>query len=169
MAYPPLPKREWGPSIAEGLPRNLKFSESLATTYKKKKLTPTKNIFVGGAFFFPGDSYSLFFYTGSFQVPLEKNHPHLRYLFPLKIPICPKSLLYKPQKWLNSQFPRGRVQTMNFTIFNSSLIKHLRWSSLCQKLANEWRLLTVVTKSIILKVTGLLYPTLQRTDEFGDR
>ena len=27
------------------------------------------------------------FYTGSFQVPPEKNHPHLKYQFPPKISI----------------------------------------------------------------------------------
>ena len=45
MAYPPLPKRELGPSIAEGLPRNLTISQSLQDT-KKKRLTPTKNIYL---------------------------------------------------------------------------------------------------------------------------
>ena len=136
---PPSPKKGMRPLYCRRSPKKLEIFRVFSYDIQKKnKLTPTKNIYIcGWGFFFPGDSYSLFFYTGSFQVPLEKNHPHLRYLFPLKIPICPKSLLYKPQKWLNSQFPRGRVQTMNFTIFNSSLIKHLRWSSLCQKLANE--------------------------------
>ena len=40
--------------------------------------------------------------TGSFQVPPEKNHPHLRCQFPPKIPIWPKSLPYHPpsEKWL---------------------------------------------------------------------
>ena len=43
-----------------------------------------------------------FFYTGSFEVPLEKNHPRRNCQFPPKIPIWPKSLLYKPsEKWLN--------------------------------------------------------------------
>ena len=42
------------------------------------------------------------FYTGSFQVPPEKNHPQLKCQFPPKIPIWIKSLLYKPsEKWLN--------------------------------------------------------------------
>ena len=41
-------------------------------------------------------------YTGSFQVPPEKNHPHLKCQFPPKIPIWPKSLLYKHyEKWLS--------------------------------------------------------------------
>ena len=40
-------------------------------------------------------------YTGSFQVPPKKYHPHLKCQFLLKIPISPKSLLYKPsEKWL---------------------------------------------------------------------
>ena len=42
------------------------------------------------------------FYTGSFQVPPVKNHPHLKYQFPPKISVLPKSLLYKPsEKQLN--------------------------------------------------------------------
>ena len=48
------------------------------------------------------------FYTGSFQVPPKKNHPHLKCQFPPKIPIWPKSLLYKhSQKWLSPPSPRG--------------------------------------------------------------
>ena len=35
------------------------------------------------------------FYTESFQVPPEKNYPHLKCQFPPKILILPKSLLYK--------------------------------------------------------------------------
>ena len=35
------------------------------------------------------------FYTGSFQVPPIKNHPHQ---FPPKISVLPKSLLYKPSE-----------------------------------------------------------------------
>ena len=142
---------------------------------KKKKLAPTKKYIFAWSynrnlfFFFFWDSYSLFFIQGVFKSHLKKNHPHLKCQFPVKIPIWRKSLPYKPsEKLFNSQFSSGRVRTMNFTIFNSSLMKHLRWSSLC-KLANRWRLLNVVTKSVILKVTGLPYPTRQRTDKFGVR
>ena len=40
------------------------------------------------------------FYRGSFQVPPEKNHPHLKCQFPPKIPIWPNCLLYKcSEKW----------------------------------------------------------------------
>ena len=38
------------------------------------------------------------FYTGSFQIPPEKNRPHRKWRFPPKIPIWPKSLLYKPSE-----------------------------------------------------------------------
>ena len=42
------------------------------------------------------------FYTGSFQVPPKKNQPNLKYQFPPKISIWPKSLLYKgSEKWLS--------------------------------------------------------------------
>ena len=52
--------------------------------------------------FFTWDFYSLLFYTESFQVPPEKNHPHLKCQSPLKIPIWTKSLLYKrSEKWLS--------------------------------------------------------------------
>ena len=52
------------------------------------------------------------FYVGSFQVPPEKNHCHLKCQFPHKIPIWPKSLLYEhSEKWLSPtphpQSPRG--------------------------------------------------------------
>ena len=57
--------------------------------------------------FFVWDSYSLFFiYAGNFQVPPEQNHPRPKCQFPLKIPIWPKFLLYKPsEKWLNPPPP----------------------------------------------------------------
>ena len=46
------------------------------------------------------------FYTGSFQVPPEKNHPHLKCQFSPKIPIWPTSLLYKSsEKWLSHPPP----------------------------------------------------------------
>ena len=46
------------------------------------------------------------FYTGSFQVPPKKNHPHLKCQFPPKIPIWPKSLLYeRSEKWLSPPSP----------------------------------------------------------------
>ena len=147
----------------------------VARRYEKKKISPHEKIYIcvklqsESFFFFFWDSYSLFFIQGVFKPHLKKNHPHLKCQFPVKIPIWRKSLPYKPsEKLFNSQFSSGRVRTMNFTIFNSSLMKHLRWSSLC-KLANRWRLLNVVTKSVILKVTGLPYPTRQRTDKFGVR
>ena len=38
------------------------------------------------------------FYTGRFQVPPERNRPHRKWRFPPKIPIWPKSLLYKPSE-----------------------------------------------------------------------
>ena len=46
------------------------------------------------------------FYTGSFQVPPKKNHPHLKCQFPPKIPIWPKSLLYEHSgNWLSPPCP----------------------------------------------------------------
>ena len=42
------------------------------------------------------------------------------------------------------------------TIFNSSPMQQLRWSSLWQKINYSWKLLTVVTESFILNMTGLL-------------
>ena len=61
------------------------------------------------------------FYTGSFQAPPKKNHPHLKCQFPPKIPIWPKSLLYEcSEKWLRTP-PRsspmaqeGGLQTMTY-------------------------------------------------------
>ena len=54
-------------------------------------------------FFCLGFAFSIF-YTRSFQVPPEKNHPHLKCRkcqFPPKISIWLKSLLYKySEKWL---------------------------------------------------------------------
>ena len=44
-----------------------------------------------------------------------------------------------------------RILVDRFTIFNSNPMQHLRWSSLCQMLANWWRLMTD---------TGVLYQTL---------
>ena len=42
------------------------------------------------------------FYTWSFQVSPEQNHPYLKCQFPPKISIWPKSLLYKHyEKWLS--------------------------------------------------------------------
>ena len=106
------------------------------------------------------------FYWGSFQVPPEKKSSPPKAVPPPKI-LSPFYInLLKNGSTAFPQFPRGEreggggVRTMNFTIFNSRPMKHLRWSSLCQMLANGWRLLTVVTKSVILKVTGYLYPTL---------
>ena len=47
-----------------------------------------------------------YIYTGNFQVPPEKNNLHSNCQFPPKIPIWPKSLLYKPsEKWLNTPIP----------------------------------------------------------------
>ena len=58
-----------------------------------------------GIIFFVWDSYSIFLiYVGNFQVPPEKHHPHLKFQFPPKMPIWPKPLLYKPEKWLNLPF-----------------------------------------------------------------
>ena len=45
-------------------------------------------------------------------------------------------------------------------------MQHLRCCFLYQKLENRQRLLTVVTKGFILKVTGLLYPNLQQKNRF---
>ena len=56
--------------------------------------------------FFAWNFYSLFFYTGSFQVPPEKNHSHLKCQFSPKIQIWSKWLLYKrSEKWLSSRPP----------------------------------------------------------------
>ena len=52
-------------------------------------------------FSFAWDSYILF-HTGNLQVPLEKNQSLLKYQFPPKILIWPKSVLYKHfEKWLS--------------------------------------------------------------------
>ena len=45
------------------------------------------------------------FYTKSFQVPSEKNLPHLQCQFSPKIPIEPKSFLYKLEKLFNTPPP----------------------------------------------------------------
>ena len=46
--------------------------------------------------------FSVFFiYTGNFQVPPEKSYLHPKCQFLPKTSIWPKSLLYKPEKWLN--------------------------------------------------------------------
>ena len=51
---------------------------------------------------------------------------------------------------------------MDITIFSSSPVQYLRWSSLWQKIGNSCKLLlTVTTKSFVLDVTGLLGPTLK--------
>ena len=51
--------------------------------------------------FFASDLYSLFFYTGSFQAPLKKNHPYLKSQFTTKISNWLISLLHKhSEKWL---------------------------------------------------------------------
>ena len=53
------------------------------------------------------------FYTGSFQIPPEKNRPHRKWRFPLKIPIWPKSLLYKPsEEYVKTPITQGWVRTM---------------------------------------------------------
>ena len=45
------------------------------------------------------------FYIGIFQVPPKKNHPCLKCQFLPKLPILPKSLLYKrSEKWLSPPF-----------------------------------------------------------------
>ena len=42
------------------------------------------------------------FYTRSFQIPLEKNHHHIKCEFLPKTPISPKTLIYKcSDKWFN--------------------------------------------------------------------
>ena len=47
------------------------------------------------------------------------------------------------------------------TIFRSSPMQRLKWSSLWQKIKNSWKLLlTVLTESFVLHVTGLLDPSL---------
>ena len=57
-------------------------------------------------FFFAWDLYALFFIQGVFKSHLKKNHPHLKCQFPPKIPIWPKSLLYKCfGKWLSPPPP----------------------------------------------------------------
>ena len=40
----------------------------------------------------------IIFYRGSCRSPTRRNHCYLKHQFPPKIPICPKSLLYKPEK-----------------------------------------------------------------------
>ena len=49
------------------------------------------------------------------------------------------------------------------TIFSSNPMEHRMWSS-----GNSWKLLlTVVTESFVLNVTGLLSPTLKHVDTFS--
>ena len=60
------------------------------------------------------------FYTGSFQVPPKKNHPHLQCQFLPKIPVWPKSLLYeRSEKWLSPPpITQGTgVRTMTYIFF----------------------------------------------------
>ena len=53
------------------------------------------------------------------------------------------------------------------TIFSTSSMKNLRWSSLWQNLGDCWKLpFTVVTESFVLNVEGLLDPTLKNIDKF---
>ena len=55
------------------------------------------------------------FYTESFQVPLEKNHRHLKCQFSPKILTWPKSILYKDsEKWLISLPPKLCPSTTSF-------------------------------------------------------
>ena len=55
------------------------------------------------------------FYTDSFQVPLEKNHRHLKCQFSPKILTWPKSILYKDsEKWLISLPPKLCPSTTSF-------------------------------------------------------
>ena len=60
---------------------------------------------------------------------------------------------------------------LDVTIFNSSPMKHLRWSSFWQKIHNGWKLLlSDVTKSFVLNKTGFLDPTLKYdVDKFRSR
>ena len=56
---------------------------------------------------------------------------------------------------------------MDVTIFSTSPIQRLRWSSLLQKTDNSWKLLlTVATESFVLNVTVLLDLTLKHVAEF---
>ena len=64
------------------------------------------------------------FYTGSFQIPTEKNHPHLHCQFPPKIPIWLRSLLYKPS--FSSPSPREGVRGMR-TKFQDILSSSFMW------------------------------------------
>ena len=67
--------------------------------------------------------------------------------------------LKKPYSGIN--FWKTWSSSINLTI-KSSLMWPLRWSSLWQNIGNGWKLLlTVVTKSFILHVTGLLDLTLK--------
>ena len=128
-----LSKRKLGPCNTEGPQEIWNFPSSWLQDTDKNLKPHKKKIFVGGVgdpnadnqrvvmvgdqkweikgiavrvIFFVWDSYSLFFYTGSFQVSPEKSHFHLKCQFPLKIPIWHKSLLYKPsEKWLNPPAP----------------------------------------------------------------
>ena len=60
-----------------------------------------------------------------------------------------------------------RIFVHHVTILNSSFMQHLRWSSLCQKIGNGWKLLlTVVTENFVLNETGLLNLTLKLIDKF---
>ena len=76
-----------------------------------------------GIFFFCLRFIFTIFITGSFQVPPEKNQPHLKCPFPPKIPIWPKSLQYKPsEKWLS---PPPFPPSPRCKLWNSSIAHHL--------------------------------------------
>ena len=53
------------------------------------------------------------FYTGSFQVLPDKNHPYLKCQFPPKIPIWPKSLVYKPSEKQLSPFLKLELENVH--------------------------------------------------------
>ena len=59
------------------------------------------------------------------------------------------------------------LQNLHVTIFSSSHMQPLSWSSLSQKIENSWKLLlTVVTESFIVNMAGPLDLTLKPIDKF---
>ena len=64
-----------------------------------------------------------------------------------------------------SYFPKVAL-IIQLKLYSWSM-QHLRWSSLWQKMGKNWKLLlTVVTKSFILNMAGLLDPILAHIDKF---
>ena len=102
----PLPAKKEIKSLQNRrAPQNLKFSKLLATRHEEKKTLHKKNICGWGGVYTMENknlrnctnyiwNHFVFtiFYTESFQVPHEKNHPYLKCQLPPKITIWHTSL-----------------------------------------------------------------------------